>query len=207
VNTTRGFIDDQAAFEAWMVPYGIMKKRIFINGESDQHPLIFPNVLRTGNSTQIRVPIDDTHTWRVDVTFLPAKAGEAYEEGAIEVRRQEPYKDPPDKSHPFTRWQMNTVAQQDHMAWETQGPITDRTIEHLSYSDRAVVLLRRVLQENINLVQKGEGDPLAIVRDPDHAVIDTGVSHDLNATGGGTGSGRPYGLTTGTVGSTPRATR
>ena len=207
VNSTRGFIDDQAGFEAWLVPFGIMKRRIFKNGEEDEHPLIFPNILRSGNSTQIRVPIDDTHTRRIDVSFTPAADGETVDESVIQVRRQPPYKDPPDKLHPFTRWQMNTVAQQDHMAWETQGPITDRTVEHLSYSDRAVVLLRRIMQENIDIVQNGAGDPMSVVRDPGHAVIDTGVSHDLNATGGGTGSGRPYGITTGTVGSAPRNQR
>ena len=38
-----------------------------------------------------------------------------------------------------------------------------------------------------------------MVRDPTHPRIDTRWDHDLNSTGGATGAGRPYGLTTGTL--------
>ena len=203
VNTTRGFIDDQPSFDFWLVPYGIMKRRNFRNGEGDEHPLLFPNILRTGGTAQIRVPVDDTHTWRVDVNFQPSPDGSedpSAEEPVVVYR--EPYKDPPDRRHPFTRWKMDTVAQQDHMAWETQGPIADRTLEHLSHSDRAVVFLRQLMLENIEKVRQGM-DPFAVIRDPDHSIIDTNMSQDLAFSGGRTGAGRPYGLTTGTV--TPRA--
>lgn len=199
VNTTRGFIDDQESFDFWLVPYGIMKQRNFKNGESDEHPLIFPNMLRTGGTVQIRVPVDDTHTWRVDVNFRADPDGHGTADGEQpELVIQPPYKDPPDALHPFTRWQMRTVTQQDHMAWETQGPIADRTQEHLSASDRALVQLRRLVMENIAKVERGE-DPMAVQRDPDHAIIDTNLAHDLNASGGRTGRGRPYGITTGTL--------
>ncbi len=199
VNTTRGFIDDQPGFEVWEVPYGLMKKRIFRNGEEDEHPLIFPNMLRVANNTHIMVPIDDTHTMRIDVIFLPAKEGVPYEEGGVTVRHLPPYKDPSDRSHPHARWTLETIAQQDHMAWETQGPIVDRSAEHLAHGDRGIVLLRRIMQENIELVRRGGGDPMAVVRDPDHPRIDTHWDRDLNSTGGATGAGRPYGLTTGTL--------
>lgn len=197
VNTTRGFIDDQPSFDFWQVPFGIMKQRNFKNGESDEHPLIFPNILRTGGTAQIRVPMDDTHTWRVDVTFVPSQDGMGEAEEPTVVY-QAPYKEPADRVHPFTRWKLDTVAQQDHMAWETQGPITDRTVEHLSYSDRAIVFLRRLMQENIGKVEQGI-DPLGVIRDPEYPVIDTNLSHDLNATGGQSGRGRPYGISTGTL--------
>ena len=52
-----------------------MKKRVSRNGRVDEHPLIFPNILRHGNDTQIRVPIDDTHTWVVFVNFEPTLDG------------------------------------------------------------------------------------------------------------------------------------
>ena len=50
----------------------------------------------------------------------------------------------------------------------------DRTAEHLSYSDRGVVLYRRLLKENIEWVQPGL-DPFALIRDPDHEMIDTNL--------------------------------
>ncbi len=58
-STTRGFTDDVESFEFYMTGYGIMKKRKYKNGLTDEHPLIFPNILRQDPSTQFRVPIDD----------------------------------------------------------------------------------------------------------------------------------------------------
>ena len=70
---------------------------------------------------------------------------------------------------------MAQVDHQDYMAWETQGQIPDRSIERLATSDRGVVLFRQVLRENIERVQQG-GDPLGVIRDPDHAMIDTNLT-------------------------------
>jgi hypothetical protein len=57
--------------------------------------------------------------------------------------------------------------------------------------------MRELMFENIERVRRGE-DPLGLIRDPNHPVIETGVG-DLNQTGGQTGAGRPYGITTGTL--------
>ena len=48
------------------------------------------------------------------------------------------------------------------MAWETQGPITDRTQEHLGAADRGIVILRKLLREQIEIVRKG-GEPMGVV--------------------------------------------
>ena len=47
----------------------------------------------------------------------------------------------------------------------TQGAIADRGLENLGYSDRGVVLYRRMLLEQIERVERGE-DPMGVVRDP-----------------------------------------
>jgi len=175
-NTTRGYTDDVADYEFRVESYGIVKRRTYINGKVDEHPLIFPNILRQSNATQIRVPIDDTHTMHIHVQFHPTEDGSEVEQrGDPEVEYLEPYKDLPDEVHPVAKYNMRSVLAQDHMAWETQGPIADRTAEHLSYSDRGVALLRKLLRENIELVQKGEGDPMGIVRDPTQPTIDTNL--------------------------------
>src|SRR5581483_2575982 len=174
VNTTRGFIDDIADFEFEVVSYGIVKRRTYVNGQVDEHPLLFPTVLRQGNATQIRVPMDDTHMWHVLVHFEPTPDGSAAEPAEPRVVRAKPHKDPPDALYPFTRYTMHSVAAQDHMAWETQGAIPDRTKEHLAASDRGVVLLRKLLDEQIARVERGE-DPLGVIRDPDHTMIDTNL--------------------------------
>jgi hypothetical protein len=54
---------------------------------------------------------------------------------------------------------------QDRLAQESQGPIYDRTTEHLAYTDRGVILLRRLYKESIEAVEKGR-DPLGVIRDP-----------------------------------------
>jgi hypothetical protein len=77
----------------------------------------------------------------------------------------EPYKNPPDAIHPYTRFRMDAVQAQDHMAWETQGPIADRMRERLTSSDRGIVLLREVMFREMKKVQQGL-DPMGVIRDP-----------------------------------------
>ena len=50
------------------------------------------------------------------------------------------------------------------MAWETQGAPTDRTQEHLGVGDEGIILLRKILREQIDIVRNG-GEPLGVVRD------------------------------------------
>jgi 5,5'-dehydrodivanillate O-demethylase len=131
-----------------------MKKRTYVNGQVDEHPLVFPNILRQGYSTQIRVPIDDAHTAHIHVIFQPTDDGLIGDDEDPPVEYLKPYKYPPDKLHPEAKFTNATVLAQDHMAWETQGPIADRTTEHLSYSDRGVALLRKVMFEQIPRVSR-----------------------------------------------------
>src|ERR671932_216482 len=166
VNTTRGFTDDVKEFDFYVSPIGIVKRRTYVDGNVDEHPLIFPNILRQGNATQIRVPIDDTHTAHIHVQFHRNEDGSLTEDNEDPPVEYLPsYKDIPDGIHPYARFNLTTVLSQDHMAWETQGPIADRTAEHLSYSDRGVVMLRRLLKEQIEKALLGE-DPLGVLRDP-----------------------------------------
>jgi 5,5'-dehydrodivanillate O-demethylase len=178
-STTRGYVDDVERYAFELLPYGIMKTRAFKDGRREAHPLIFPNVLRVNNGTEIRVPIDDAHTLNVQVDFYPTVDGRAVEtDDPPEVEYPAPYKEPPEALHPFARMKVDGVAKQDHGMWETQGPIVDRTAEHLSYSDRGVALLRRVVAEQIDLVARGR-DPLGLVRDPAHPMIDTNLDVSL----------------------------
>ena len=95
-----------------------------------------------------------------------------------EIKIDPPNKVDPEKDHPFTKFLLHDVNSQDQMAWETQGSITDRTKENLSYSDRGVVMFRRVMKEQIQRVQDGK-DPIGVFRDPDHPMIDTNVDEGI----------------------------
>jgi 5,5'-dehydrodivanillate O-demethylase len=59
------------------------------------------------------------------------------------------------------------------MAWETQGPICDRTTERLTSSDRGIILLREVMFREMKKVQQGK-DPMGVIRDPaKNPLVDT----------------------------------
>ena len=182
--TTRGNIDLVESYDFSVTAYGIMKHRVWKDGRVDDHPFVFPNILRQGNRTQIRVPLDDMHTDVYFLAFDPTEDGSAVDENedVLPVEYLPPFKTPGDALHPQATFMMekavDAVLGQDHMAWETQGPITDRGIEHLAYSDRGLVLLRRLWEENAELARRGD-DPLGVIRDPHHPIIDTNLQESL----------------------------
>jgi 5,5'-dehydrodivanillate O-demethylase len=150
--------------------HGILKRRI-LEGQTEEdedwavgHPLVFPHMLRIGGGGlsffQIRVPIDDTHTWHVWYqTYKPAdRAVPQQADADIPVYEVPLY----DEDGEFIR---DYVDGQDVMAWVTQGPVADRTTEHLGKSDLGVIALRRLYQEQIARVDAGE-DPICVYRDP-----------------------------------------
>jgi 5,5'-dehydrodivanillate O-demethylase len=158
--------------------YGIIKRRYFRDGKVEEHPLLFPTVLRQANRTQIRVPIDDTHTYIVYVHFVPDSAAPRPANGEVPVEYRKPFKNPVGARHPFTKFRFDDVDAQDFMAWETQGPILDRTRERLAGSDRGVVMYREMLAREIKKVQQGV-DPMNVFRDPNHPIIDTQIDKSL----------------------------
>ena len=178
-DSTRGLTDDVQEFDFYEVGYGLMKRRTYRNGIVDEHPVIFPNILRQGNVGQIRVPMDDSHTKVYFVRFFPSENGEIIEGDEPPVEYIKPYKNPPDAVHPYTRFRMDMVQAQDHMAWETQGPICDRTTERLTSSDRGIILLRKVMFREMKKVQHGQ-DPMGIIRDAqNNPFIDTHLMESI----------------------------
>jgi 5,5'-dehydrodivanillate O-demethylase len=154
--------------------YGIMKRRVTPGRKAgdppvvDQHPLLFPITLRhvfrasktTGfvlHNLQIRVPVDDAHTQVFVVYFTPNDTDKSPAEG-----------DTPWEYFPIRdengEYRLTEVLVQDAMAWETQGAPTDRTQEHLGVGDEGIILLRKILREQIEIVRSG-GEPLGVVRD------------------------------------------
>jgi len=181
VNTTRGYIDDIEKSEYYQTDYGIMKRRTYKGGVVDEHPLIFPLWLRSRSSMWMRTPIDDTHTNHWVLKFFRDEKGPLSDDD-IEVEYLAPFKDPPDGIHPEAKFQNfprhGWPLSEDVVMWETQGAVSDRTTEHLGASDEGIVLLRRLMFENIEKVKRGE-DPLGVVRD-NLEIIDTKFDRSLN---------------------------
>lgn len=174
-----------------LMDWGIIKRRFYVNedtGELDPekgHPLVFPNMLRVPEgprqSLHWRVPIDDTHTMIFRAGVIPNKDGTRVD---LDEDPEIEYMDgvlTPDGSE----YAMDSFMSQDAMAWETQGAIFDRTKENLGAEDKGIAMYRRLLKEQIDLVQSG-GSPMALVWDPDQQEVDFEVS---------TGQARPEFLT------------
>jgi 5,5'-dehydrodivanillate O-demethylase len=152
--------------------WGILKRRVQEGGteENDDwkigHPLVFPFYMRVGGAgidqMQIRVPIDDTTTWKLFYSNHAPEAG-VWEPQERPVVYEYQWRDE------NGRFITDYIEGQDIMAWVSQGPITDRTQEHLGRSDAGVAMLRKMFKENMKRVADGQ-DPIGTVREK-HEVI------------------------------------
>jgi 5,5'-dehydrodivanillate O-demethylase oxygenase subunit len=152
-------------------PYelGIIKHRLVEGWSEDApdwvigHPMIFPNMVRLAagvrNEIQFRVPVDDTHTWHVHYQcFIPPAGVEAPAQDVVPL-----YEVPLEDER--GNYVVDCVGAQDMNAWVSQGDLTDRSQEHLGESDRGIILLRKMLKEQMDLVEDG-GEPMNVFRDP-----------------------------------------
>jgi 5,5'-dehydrodivanillate O-demethylase len=129
------------------------------NGWNTGNPLVFPCFVLIGGpgryEMQIRVPVDDVTTWHLSYqVFLP---GEWYD---VPVQKTVPAFDVPIEELP------DYVLGQDILAWPLQGAIVDRTQERLGESDKGLIMLRRFLLDQVDVVQSG-GEPINVFRDPE----------------------------------------
>lgn len=167
------------------IEFGILKRRLY-EGQSEEaddwkigHPLVFPYGMRVGgagiNQMQIRVPLDDTHTWVCFYsTHRPSEDSPV--EGPHDVCTYElPWQ------HADGRIVTDYVEGQDIMAWVTQGPVADRSVEHIGKSDLGAVKVRRMYKEQLARVSKGE-DPIGVVRYK-HDRIDLPCEKDKHGAG------------------------
>ncbi|HZT07561.1 MAG TPA: Rieske 2Fe-2S domain-containing protein [Chloroflexota bacterium] len=148
--------------------YGIIKRRL-VEGEPEDcddwttgHPILFPNILSVGDvrrpNYQIRVPVDDTHTLHVRYQGILRRDG-------VDPRDDVPVQHLSlfDEDGHLKGW-ADDIPSQDMLAWVGQGPVSDRTAEHLATSDRGVALYHKLLFDNIERIERGE-EPMAVVRD------------------------------------------
>jgi len=151
-------------FDVW--EHGIVKRRV-LEGDDENHPnwrighsIVFPFHLQLH---QIRVPMDDTHTLYWWYLIHPKREGEEQRAEDIPVYAV-PL--PGVDAEGLPVWElMDHNAGQDNYAWMTQGPVTPRWTEHLGESDKGLILYRRLLNEQMKIVEQG-GDPINTFRDP-----------------------------------------
>tara|TARA_Y100000817_G_scaffold41862_1_gene28674 strand:+ start:1280 stop:2605 length:1326 start_codon:yes stop_codon:yes gene_type:complete len=145
-----------------LTEYGVIKRRL-VGEETEEsefwrigHPILFPNILRVAHGMQFRTPVDDTHTLHVTMQFRPLAQEEKHQEEIPYI--EEPLFDDAGKLR------YDYVVAQDQLAWVIQGPISDRTTERLGVTDVGVIMFRRLLDEQISVVEDG-GEPMNIYRD------------------------------------------
>ncbi len=102
------------------------------------------------------VPVDDTHTMRIGFVFRRDEAGVDWEEFDRKVMfgqtAERPYED-------------RQRIPGDYDAQVGQGPIAVHALEHLTSSDRGVIMFRKMLRDGIRAVAEGR-DPKGAVREP-----------------------------------------
>jgi 5,5'-dehydrodivanillate O-demethylase len=119
----------------------------------------------SGEVMRWRVPVDDTHTMHFTVEFGAVVNGKP----VAKIMKDESEAGVIATQTGVYQWDEAAGwygrGDQDRLAQESQGPIYDRSGEHLAYTDRGVILLRRLYSEAIEAVQQGR-DPIGAVRDP-----------------------------------------
>jgi 5,5'-dehydrodivanillate O-demethylase len=131
----------------------------------EDHPAAFAATHEGYEALRWRVAMDDTTTMHFTVYFAPRVDGKIM----AKVPKDQQDQGLGDSILGKYRWDEETgwIARgdQDRCAQESQGPIFDRTGEHLGVSDEGVILLRRLFRQSIEAVQRGE-DPVGVIRDP-----------------------------------------
>ena len=150
-----------------MFEHGVVKRRILRGLGEDHdlwkvgHPILFPNVLQVGAperiTMQFRVPVDDENTLHISIYIFRAAPGAV-------VPRQDPV---PYYYNPLVgddgRFITNVTFNQDYMAWVTQGRVARRELEKLGESDKGIIMFRKMLNEQMDVVEDG-GDPMNVFR-------------------------------------------
>ena len=108
------------------------------------------------------VPVDDTnfrlfHAMRVPEGFngMPSLPGKKWSEKSEEEHQRFPG---------------------DWEAQVGQGPISLHSEENLAGSDKGIVMLRRLLKQQIKIVEDG-GDPLGVIYDPAQQLMKVGAGN------------------------------
>ena len=145
-------------------------------------PIVDPKVRKPeanlGYQAHWHVPIDDTHHYKyVIVHAFDEDLDYAYFDACIKGDVDEKYERPRSAANRYlqNRAEMNThtytgmganFQDQDRFAIESEGPIYDRSTEHLGATDAPVIVMRRQMLQAIADVQAGR-DPLMLAGPPE----------------------------------------
>jgi len=185
----------KAELEYEETDYGIWQRSLLPNVNRDATDLVFGHFFMPAGFVRIQesiragddrlaqkfqswyVPMDDTHTLRVQAAFSPLRAdGTPYE-----WPDPEPFPMPGPENRYYQDYEtVDTISGipvnapgtaikgylcQDSMVNETQGDIVDRVHEHLTPHDHVLVMMRKIYFQALAEMKAGR-DPKHIIRDP-----------------------------------------
>jgi 5,5'-dehydrodivanillate O-demethylase oxygenase subunit len=142
---------------------GVMNLEVVDGVKRPVRPSLFPNMNSFSSEFMYRVPIDDTHTLHVFYTAYPQPPGENVKQDRVPYYIVPPSVD--EDGLPIWN-ELDSNGGQDSMAWVAQGPIVDRSAEHLGTTDKGIIVWRELLQRQIQIVEDG-GEPMNVIRDPE----------------------------------------
>lgn len=171
VTASRGKAHLKIGFDRF--EYGIIKRRM-LEGETEDsewwrigHPILFPYTLRVGQARwmefQHRIPVDDTHTLHMVYTVRVPEPGEVVKQDFV------PYEEKP-LYDANGRIKDDYVVGQDQLAWVIQGAISDRPTEQLGVTDVGIIMFRRLLDEQMKIVEDG-GEPMNVHREDKDIIV------------------------------------
>src|SRR5712691_12280889 len=149
--------------------HGIIKRRVSEGHDENHdewkvgHSILFPQILLVGNpinnTMQYRVPMDETRTLHFSVyTWRGAPGAEVPKQDVVPSRKV-PLTD--ENGYLIVDIQFN----QDYMAWITQGSIAKRNLEKLGESDKGIILFRKTLMQQMEIVRDGGRPTINFFRD------------------------------------------
>jgi 5,5'-dehydrodivanillate O-demethylase len=149
--------------------YGLLRRVVLEGDQKDAdtysvgHAKLFPNIttINAGGTctSTYQVPVDDTHT-----LYIGHRAYRFPEWVPVPKQDEVPWFEIPTHDDNGD-WIRDDIVAQDIMVMTAQGPILDRSLEMLGTTDTGVVKFRRLLKEQIELVQRG-GEPINTYHDP-----------------------------------------
>jgi phthalate 4,5-dioxygenase len=129
---------------------------------------------RSGYSVNWHVPIDDSHHWKysfsfnreapLDMELIKRSRPEMTPDYKLTRNKGNRYMQDRSRMRTESYTGIDGFATQDSCVVEGEGPIQDRTQEHLVSSDKVVVAARKLLLKAIKDVQEGR-DPPHVIRE------------------------------------------
>src|SRR5262249_20906687 len=123
------------------------------------------------HNLQFRLPVDDTHTQVYVVYFEPSESERTSADATVPMETLA-------MRDGEGNYRLDQVLIQDAMAWETQGPVMDRSREHLGTGDKGIVICRKMLREQIEQVRRGAAPLGCVPKEIERPLIELDVINE-----------------------------